>query len=128
MKNGTVTIWMNLTGFEKTDEDRGVERFLNGAGFVPEAITGLFCHSDFFHLHRGMDEEYVLPPDNCSYWGSPRNLERERQDWTNYDVKKLTSELHKRGIEFYASVFGTVTGNAYHREWITDHPEIHGTM
>lgn len=124
MKDGSVTIWMNLLGFDKNDEDRGVGRFLDTTGFTPDAITGLLCHPDFFNLYKGMDEEYILPPDNCAYRGSPRNLERERQDWTNYDLKKLVDGLHERGIKFYAGVFGSWHENVYHREWINDYPEL----
>ena len=58
--------------------------FINKTGFVPDGVCALMCHSDFFHQHRGMDEEYVLSPDNCSYNATPRNPERERQAWTNY--------------------------------------------
>ena len=115
---------MNLLGFEKNDADKGVGRFLDTTGYKPDAITGLLCHPDFFNQHRGMTEEYILPPDNCAYYGAPRNLERERQEWTNYDLRELVSGLHKEGIEFYAGVFGSYMNNAYHREWINDYPEL----
>ena len=124
MKGGSINIWMNLLGFDKNDKDRGVGRFLETTGFVPDEITALLCHPDFFNMHKGMDEEYVFTPDNCAYRGSPRNLERERQEWTNYDLKDLVAGLHKRGVKFYASIFGFYYNNAYHREWINDYPEI----
>lgn len=124
MKGGSINIWMNLLGFDKNDKDRGVGRFLETTGFVPDEITALLCHPDFFNMHKGMDEEYVFTPDNCAYRGSPRNLERERQEWTNYDLKELVAGLHKRGVKFYASIFGFYYNNAYHREWINDYPEI----
>ena len=124
MKDGSVTIWMNLLGFEKNDKDRGVGRFLDTAGFTPDAITGLLCHPDFFNLYGGMDKEYVLSPDNCAYHAAPKNMERERQEWTNYDLRELVSGLHERGIKFYAGIFGSFYENAYHREWINDHMEL----
>ena len=86
MKDGKVFIWMQLLGFNKNDEDKGAKRFLDQTGFIPDGACGLVFHSDFFHHHRGMDEEYVLHPDNCSYYGIPRNIERERQEWTNYEM------------------------------------------
>ena len=123
MKKDSITIWMNLLGFEKNDGDKGVKRFLETTGFKPNAITGLLCHPDFFNQHKGMDKEYILPPDNCAYCGSPRNLERERQEWTNYDLRELVRNLKKEGIPFYAGVFGSYLHDAYHNEWIKDYPE-----
>lgn len=130
MKNGSVTIWMNLLGFERNDEDRGVKRFLEQTGYKPDAVCLLLCHSDFFNLHREMDEEYTLSPDNCAYWGIPKNTERERQPWTNYDVRALSQNLAAEGIETYAGIFGTEQHNAFHKEWIYEHPEIrrHGIL
>jgi hypothetical protein len=61
MKDGKVLIWMNLLGFDRDDPDRGCKRFLNQTGFAPDGVGALMCHSDFFNLHRGMDEEYTLP-------------------------------------------------------------------
>ena len=129
MKNGSVNIWMNLIGFDKNDEDRGVKRFLNQVGFKPDSIFALLCSPDFFNQHKGMDTEYILPPDNCAYWGIPRNAERERQEWTNYDVRALAKNLKAEGIKIYADIFGVTLGNAFHKEWIYEHKEImrHGT-
>lgn len=124
MKDGKVFIWMQLLGFERNDEDRGAKRFLEQTGFVPDGACALVFHSDFFNMHRGMDEEYVLPPDNCAYYGIPFNAERERQPWTNYDIRKLADELEKNGTGLYASIFGNRLNNQFHREWITDHPEL----
>ncbi len=125
MKDGKVFIWMNLLGFDRNDPDKGAQRFMDQTGFTPDGAAALLFHSDFFHLHRGMDKEYVLPPDNCAYWGIPRNAERERQPWTNYDLRDLAIALRKKGSGLYASIFGSALNNAFHHEWNTDHPEIH---
>lgn len=60
MGKGSKNIWMQLMGFERNDPDKGVERFLKTAGFVPDSICGLLFNADFVHLHNGMDEEYAL--------------------------------------------------------------------
>lgn len=125
MKDGKVFIWMNLLGFDRDDSDRGVERFLNQTGFTPDGVCALVCNSDFFHQHKGMEEEYTLPPDVCAYWGIPRNAERERQPWTNYDIRTLCENLSEKGVNTYASIFGNNLDSAFHREWIEDFPEIH---
>ena len=56
MKRST-NIWMQLLGFDKNDADRGVARFLERTGFVPESVCALLFHPDFVHLHGGMDKE-----------------------------------------------------------------------
>ena len=117
-------IWMQLMGFERNDPDKGVGRFLKTAGFVPDSICGLLFNADFVHLHNGMDEEYTLFPDNCSYRGVLRNRERERQPWTNYDLKELVKGLKAKGVDFYAGIMGCYLKNRFHREWLSDHPEM----
>ena len=59
MKDGKVFIWMNLIGFDRDDPDKGAQRFIDQTGYVPDGAAALLCHSDFFHLHRGMEEEYA---------------------------------------------------------------------
>lgn len=124
MKDGKVYIWMNLVGYEKNDPDRGVQRYLDQIGFIPDGIGALLFHPDFFHQHRGMEEEYILPPDNCMYYGAPCNPERQRQEWTNYDLRTLTQGLAERGIPVYASIMGNILHNAFHEEWYNEHPEV----
>ena len=124
MKNGKVIIWSSLLGFDRNDADKGVSRYLKQTGFVPDAVCALLHHPDFFNQYPGMDEEFTLPPDNCAYYGIPRTAERERQPWTNYDVRDLAKNLEKAGSGLYASVFGAYLGDAFHKEWLTDHPEI----
>ena len=95
-----IHIWMQMLGFDRNDPDRGAARFLERTGFTPKSICGLLFHPDFVHCHRGMEEEYVLFPDNCAYHGIPRNKERERQPWTNHDLSILIREMKKRGVEY----------------------------
>ena len=126
IKNGKVFIWMQLLGFDRNDPDRGAERFLNQTGFVPDGACALLFHPDFVHQHRGMDEEYELSPDNCSYFGIPKNKERERQPWTNYNLRELAHNLKAKGTGLYAGIMGCATNNAFHQEWYNDHREILG--
>ena len=62
--------------------------------------------------------------DNCAYHGIPRGTERERQNWTNYDLKILVKELKKHGVGFYAGIMGSYTHNLHHHEFLSDHPEL----
>ena len=124
MKNGKVFVWMQMLGFERNDPDRGAQRFIDQTGFVPDGVVALLCHPDFFHHHRGMDKEYQLHPDNCAYNAIPRNAERERQPWTNWDLRKLAESLKAQGTNLYAGIFGGNKFNAFHQEWHTEHPEI----
>ncbi len=67
----SINIWMQLLGFDRDDPDRGAARFLDRTGFAPDNVCALLQHADFVHLHRGMDEEYTLFPDNCAYYAVP---------------------------------------------------------
>lgn len=117
-------IWLQMLGLEKNDPDKGVARYLEQTGFIPEGICALVFHPDIVNQHRGMDEEYVLPPDNCAYYGVPRNVERERQEWTNYDLRTFCKNMKSKGTGVYMSIFGAYMWDTYHHEWLTDHPEI----
>ena len=120
----TVNIWMQMLGFEKNDTDRGVARFLDRTGFVPDSVCALLFHPDFINLHRGMDEEYKLFPDNCAYRAVLRNTERFRQEWTNFELRELVCELKKKGIKYYAGIMGSYLGDRFHKEWMSDHMEL----
>ncbi|MBE6592193.1 MAG: hypothetical protein E7646_09150 [Ruminococcaceae bacterium] len=124
MKEKTLNVWMQLMGFEKNDPDRGAKRFIDRAGFVPDNICALLFNADFVHLHRGMETEYTLFPDNCAYRGVLRNKERRRQAWTNYELRELISELKKYGVGFYAGLMGSHLKDRFHHEWLSDHPEL----
>ena len=67
-----ISIWMQLLGFDREAADKGVNAFLERTGFVPDSICTLLYHPDFVHLHRGMEQEYTLFPDNCAYLGPTR--------------------------------------------------------
>ena len=123
-EKGKRFIWMQLLGFEKNDPDKGASRYLDQIGFVPDGICALTFHSDIVNQFRGMDEEYVLPPDVCAYYAIPRNIERERQEWTNHDLRTLCHELKKAGSGLYMSVMGSYLKNMFHQEWLSDHLEL----
>ncbi len=120
----TVNIWLQMLAFDRTAPDYGVSAFLERTGFTPESVCALLFHPDFVHLHRGMEEEYTLFPDNCSYRAVLRNTERYRQDWTNYELRGLIAELKKHGIEYYAGIMGAYLNDKFHKEWLTDHQEL----
>ena len=118
------TIWMQMLGFEKNDPDKGAARYLDHIGFTPDSVCGLIFHPDFLHYHKGMAEEYTLLQANCAYYGIPRNKERARQEWTNHDLRQLVAELKKKGVGFYAGIMGVYLNDIFHREWMSDNPEV----
>jgi len=121
---GKVFTWTQLLGFEKNDPDKGVKRFLEQTGFVPDGVYALVHHADFVHTYRGMEEEYILPADNCAYFGIPFNAERQRQEWTNHDVRELATGLKEAGSGLYFTLFAHTLDNRFHNEWVYDHPEV----
>jgi len=119
-----IQVWTPLIGFEKTDADKGARRMLDKMPFVPDAISAFAYHMDIILQHSGMDEEKILPPDMCSYYASERNGFRERQEWSNYDLRELIKNLNSAGTEVYLNVMANRHDNRYHNEWIYEHPEI----
>lgn len=124
MENSNHFIWMPLIGFDRDKADKGVGEYLSQTGFVPKGMSVFMFHSDIINQHEGMGREFTLHPDNCSYYGSPRNEFRERQPWTNYDLRTLGKELSDRGIEAYLGIMGVYLEDSRHKEWETDHPEL----
>ena len=116
------SIWVELIGFEKTDPDKGAKRYLDVLGFKPDHISLHLTSINFVNTHRGMDEEYILPPYACSYAGHAANDDRLRQNWTNYDMKALIDALHENGIKVYASFFNA--GHKIDPSFVNEHPEI----
>ena len=124
MEKSNNFIWMPLIGFDRDKEDKGVNEYLGQTGFIPQGMSVFLFHSDIINQHEGMDKEFTLHPDNCSYYGAPRNEFRERQPWTNYDLRDLAHNLADTGIEAYVGVMGVYLDNTRHQEWESDHPEL----
>ncbi len=121
---GEIHVWMPMIGFDREEADKGVGRLLERTGFTPNGVSAFLFHPDIVHQHTGMSVERTLPPDNCSYYGSPRNEERSRQDWTNYDLRTLMANLTAAGVEPYLGIMGVELGNRWHNEWLSEHPEV----
>ncbi|MBR6523436.1 MAG: hypothetical protein IKT39_02345 [Clostridia bacterium] len=119
-----IQVWIPPIGFEKTDADKGAKGMLERVPFTPDVISTFIYSMDVILQHEGMDKEVVLPPDMCSYSGSKRNGFRERQEWTNYDLRQLVKNLSAEGTEVYLNVMGNCNNNEFHDEWIYKHPEI----
>ncbi len=119
-----IFVWIPLIGFDRDQEDKGVADFLHKTIAPPAAVSLFLFHSDIVNQHQGMDQEYPLPPDNCSYYGSVRNEERYRQEWTNYDLRELCRSLKENGVQPYLGIMGVYLNNRHHYEWESDHPEL----
>ena len=117
-------IWTPLIGFDRDKPDRGVSEYLEDTGFIPKAMSLFIFHPDIINQHENMDKEFTFHIDFCSYFGSPRNEFRERQPWTNYNLRELVGNLSKHGIEVFVGVDGVYLENSRHYEWQSDHMEL----
>lgn len=116
------SIWIELIGFDKDAPDFGLEEYFKTTGFIPDSVSLHLTSINFVNTHKGMDEEYVLPPYACSYAGHAQNDLRWRQDWTNYDMRALIKALQGYGVKVFASFFDL---NADGGEPFCDmHPEL----
>ncbi|MBP1996606.1 hypothetical protein [Paenibacillus eucommiae] len=122
-------IWIELIGFDNTQSDFAVPAYMERIGFVPTAMSLLFFTPDFVHAHEGMESEAILPIEVCSYAARPYGKERNRQVWTNYQLRGLVAELQKHGAQIYCSFFDLfrVEGGETPRasEWCGAHPELY---
>ncbi|MBQ4050036.1 MAG: hypothetical protein IJD13_00260 [Oscillospiraceae bacterium] len=105
------SVWVELIGFDCTLPDMGVSDYVENLGFLPDKISLHLTSIDFVNSHRGMEKEALLPVYACSYGGHPRNDDRERQNWTNFGLKKLVEELHRKNIKVYGSFFDMDSDN-----------------
>ena len=117
-------LWTELIAFENTDSDRGAARYLDSIPKKPDSIFLFICSADFPFSHRGMDTEYELSPAVCSRNAHPRNEQRERQKWTNWQLRELIANLKKRGVPTYLSMFTCYYRGKYGPEWLCDHEEL----
>jgi hypothetical protein len=121
---GEIHVWMPMIGFDREEADKGVGKLLERMSFAPTGVSAFLFHPDIVNQHAGMRVERTLPADNCSYYGSPRNEDRARQDWTNYDLRILLQNLTAAGVEPYLGIMGVELGNRWHTEWLSEHPEV----
>lgn len=135
MNNTETFIWTPLIGFDKEQQDRGVNAYYSTIGFKPDGISLFVFCPDIVHQHDGMDVEKVLSPDNCNYYGNIRNEIRDIQPWTNWDLRELVSGIESQGTRSYMGLMGVFSDreesdpepyNIGHREWLFDHRELAG--
>lgn len=123
-KDFEYTLWTELIAFENTDPDHGAARYLDSTPIKPDAILLFICAADFPFSHQGMEQEYELAPTVCSRNAHPRNEQRERQKWTNYQLRDLISNLRNLGVPTFLSMFTCTYDDEFGEEWLTKHPEL----
>ncbi len=116
------SIWIELIGFDKNDVKNSVASYLKNVGFTPDSVSLHLTSVNFVNGYKGMESEYELPPYACSYAGHAENDERPRQNWTNYDLRNLVTELKNNGVEVFASFFDLVTD--FSEPFYKQNPEI----
>ncbi len=87
----------------------GVGEYIACAGFTPTGICLMLTSPDFVLSPHEMAREIALPQDYCARDGHDFNPHRERQVWTNHQLRGLINELHARGVT--ATAF-TTSGSA----------------
>ena len=124
LMNKEIWIWTELLAFDNTASDLGVTRYLTECGELPYGISLLLSAADFVVLHQGMEREYSLFADVCTRFGHDGNGIRSRQNWTNYQLRKLIKLLQNKKIKVFFSVFASYFNNQYHQEWASSHREV----
>ena len=101
----TLFLWVELIGFDNTQQDLGVGAYLGRMDAKPDAISLMLDDDRMIQHYRGYGPDVELRPENCAYGARPYNRERLRQKWTQSQLKALVDEIRRRGIAVYASFF-----------------------
>lgn len=125
-------LWIELIGFDCLAPDYGVKDFLARMEEKPARISLLLWSANIIHAHAGLETDFPLGPQQCSYYARPYNEERKRQEWSAFALRGLIAELRKYGIAVYLCVCDQVMSQAYaaensiprKEEWIDSHPEL----
>ncbi len=79
MKPYEKQLWIELIGFDCLAPDYGVKEFLARMEKKPARISLLLWSADIIHAHAGLETDFPLGPQQCSYYARPYNEERRRQ-------------------------------------------------
>ena len=97
--------WIELIGFDNTAKDFGVPSFIERTSTKVEGVSILFSNMSSVIDHENASYEKKLRPCDCSYGGYLHGDERDRQEWTNIQLKGLIKELHNNGVKVMFSLF-----------------------
>ncbi len=119
-------LWVELIAFDHQGEDMGVQRYLDGLGFLPDVLSIFMWGPDFVHLHEHLDEDGAFPPDIGSYMDMDfKEPKKPGPPWTKFQLRKVVQELQRHGVKVLFSIFPLTLKNRFHREWAVDsHPEV----
>ena len=97
--------WIELIAFDKDNIEGTVDDFIDRNRGKVDAIYLLITSWEVCYFYDGLDKEYTLSRNACSYGGHQYSDEREIQPWTNWNLKTLIDTFHARGVEVYLTVF-----------------------
>ncbi len=97
--------WIELIAFDKDNIEGTVDDFIDRNRGKVDAIYLLLTGWDVCYFYDGLETEYTLSRNTCSYGGHQYSDEREIQPWTNWNLKTLIDIFHARGVEVYLTVF-----------------------
>ncbi|MBE6364705.1 MAG: hypothetical protein E7053_03005 [Lentisphaerae bacterium] len=118
-------LWMELIGLDNTQSDCGVSKYLDSLDFTPDTISIFMWGPDFLHHHTGLDSDGLFPPDVGAYmdfWYP--GAKSSNPPWSKFQLKKVVDGFHARNVKVFFSIFPRSLNNHFHREWLSDHPEV----
>ncbi len=117
-------VWTELLAFDNAQKDGGAAEYIKELGFVPKGICLMTSSPDFALNHPGKLTGRTLPADICARDGQPGNERRQRQEWTDLQLRDLISALKAAGSKVYCSMFTVFKENRFTKEWLSDHEEV----
>ena len=90
-------VWTELLAFDNAQKDGGAAEYIKELGFVPKGICLMTSSPDFALNHPGKLTGRTLPADICARDGQPGNERRQRQEWTDLQLRDLIAALKAAG-------------------------------
>ena len=121
--------WIELIGFDNTQKDYGVGDFLSRTEGKVNGVSLLFSNLSFVLDHENTQTQTPLAQCHCSYGGYLHGDERDRQAWTNFQLRALVQELQKNNVKVAASFFDyfaytTDDGERVESAFVSKHKEV----
>jgi len=118
-------LWLELIAFDNSQPDMGVRAYLDNLGFMPTGLSIFMWGPDFVHQHNGVASDAEFPADIGAYLDVfSFDKKQPGPPWRRFQLKRVIDEFHRYGVEVYFSIFPNSMGNRFHKEWLSDNPEV----
>ena len=115
--------WIDLIGFDVNNKEQTLIDFIEkNRGRIDSLYLHIVGGPDFVAYNKGMDHEYNLSSGIASCF--PHSNERDRQVWTNYDLRDFIAICHKHNVKVYFTFSGVRNSDQNWECLATEYPNL----